>query len=361
MRVLILTADWPPQLWSGVGTAVRAQAEALAARGVEVTVLVAARPGAAPVDGGEQAGVEVRALSGARFPVDPRRFDVVHLHALPLAELAVELCRRFSLPLVMTVHMLVHRERAAGAATAFFSGVQRRLLAACWRAVFVSQAEHEAATRAWPELGLESPERAAVIPNGLPPARPRARDDGACDNLDGPLVFAGRFAESKGLGVLAEAAPRILARRPGRLVLAGGHGDGAGARAVARLEEALGDRCQVTGWLAAPALEALLARAALVLVPSLYEPFGLVALEAMRLGAPVLAAAVGGLREVVGPGSGGRLVDGHDPERWARAALALLDDRDERARLGRRGPAHVAARFDAATTARRLVEEAYAA
>jgi glycogen(starch) synthase len=354
MKVLILTADYPPRAWSGIGTAVARQARALGELGVDATVLVG-RPGRRPP--ARAAGPSrVLSLAGPRFPVDPRGFDVVHLHSLCLAELAAELRRRFGLPLVYTAHALVDREaEPSRPTTAFWSAVQRRVMALARKVVFLSAAERAAALAREPRLAA----RATVIPNGLPPPRPRRRR-GAADGA-GPLVFAGRFAASKGLAVLAAAAPPILERYPGRLVLAGGHGDAAGRRAVRRLRETCGQRCQVAGWLGREALDELLASASLVLVPSLYEPFGQVALEAMAVGAPVLAASVGGLAEVAGPGSGGRLVAGHQPAAWAAAALAILDDPAEQARLRRQGPPYVATRFAIAAVARRLAEEAYAA
>jgi len=349
MRVMVLTADYPPRVWSGIGVAVERQARALAELGVEVTVLVAGR-GRRPAR--EAEGPRVLPLSGARFPVDPGSFDVVHLHSLALAELAFELNRRFRLPLVYTAHGLIHREAGPSPTTDFWSAVQRRVMALSRRVVFLSPAEREAALGLDPRLAA----RATVIPNGLPGPRPRRGPAPA----GGPLVFAGRFAGSKGLAVLAAAAPRILERYPGRLVLAGGHGDAAGRRAVRRLRQVCGQRCQVAGWLGPRALDELLAGASLVLVPSVYEPFGQIALEAMAAGAPVLAAAVGGLVEVVGPGSGGRLVAGHEPDAWAAAALEVLGDPAEHGRLRRRGPRYVAARFPIGAVARRLAEEAYA-
>ncbi|HEY8207053.1 MAG TPA: glycosyltransferase family 4 protein [Myxococcaceae bacterium] len=350
MRVLVLTADYPPRTWSGIGAAVQRQARALAALGVQVTVLV---PDPDPAPDG---AVEIRSLAGPRCPVDPRAYDLVHLHSLALAELAAELHRRFGLPLLYTAHALVDRELEPSPEAAFWAAVQARVLRLSQRAIFLSDAERDAAVARWPELAS----RSVVVPNGLalePTPAPEPPPPS-----EGPLVFAGRFARSKGLRVLAAAMDRVFAEEPGaRLVLAGGHGDGEGRRAVSDLARAHPGRCEVRGWLPQPALRSLFAGASAVLVPSLYEPFGQVALEAMAVGAPVLASAVGGLRQIAGPGSGGRLVEGHDPEDWARATLALLRSPSERCRLRRQGPAHVAAHFEISRVAGRLLREAYAA
>lgn len=347
LRVLVLTADYPPRVWSGIGVAVARQARALAALGAEVVVAAAGVPASSA-----RRRLRVVPLTGDRFPVDPRRFDVVHLHSLALTELAFELCARFRLPLVYTAHTLPSRELPEGPARDLWTGVQDRVLAASRRVVFLCESDREAAVRRVPALGRSG----RVIPHGVaPPPRRRRRSAG------GPLLFAGRFAASKGIDVLARAMPRVLARRPDSIVLAGGHGDPAGERQVARLAAALPGRCRVLGWQSAAGVERLLRRASLLLVPSRYEPFGLIALEAMRLGTPVLAAEVGGLTEVAAPGSGARLVRGHDAGRWADAALELLGDPAARRRLSRDGPRWVAERYAAPALARRLIGEAYAA
>lgn len=351
-RVLVLTADYPPRVWSGIGTAVERQARALAGRGAEVTVVTPAAPRQPPAVRGR---LRVLPLGGDRFPADPARFDVVHLHSLALSELALELCRRFHLPLVYSAHTWIPDELPPGPARDFWSAVQGRVMAASRRVVFVSERCREAALARLPELAPAS----RVVAHGVAaPSRPHRRGGGAGE---GTLLFAGRFAGSKGLDLLAEAAPRILARHRGPLVLAGGHGDAEGERAVERLAAALPGRCRVLGWQSAARLGRLLRQAALLLVPSRWEPFGLVALEAMRVGTPVLAADVGGLGEVAAPGSGGHLVRGRDPGRWAEAALAILDDGRMHRRLSERGPRWVAERYDARALAARMIEEVYAA
>jgi glycogen(starch) synthase len=343
MKVLILTADYPPHPWSGIGVAVERQARALAEIGIGVTVLVADRP--LP----EASAVEVLPLRRDRFPVDPRGFDAVHVHSLRLAELALELRRRFGLPLVATLHGLPHRELEPGPIARHWSAVARRLLRAADRAVFVSAAERDAAVEWLPEIAA----RAFVVPNGVPPLPVVPAD--IEDRSEGPIVFAGRFARSKGMDLLAGIVPRLVRERP--VVLAGGHGDAEGEEIARRLAFAFPGRCRLAGWLSRDELDALLRRAALVLVPSRYEPFGLVALEALAAGAPVLAADVGGLREVVGEGSGGRRLGSRDPGVWAGAAAELLASGARREAAC--GPAW-ARRFSPAAGAVRLARDVYA-
>jgi len=357
-RVLMLTADYPPNPWSGIGVAVERQARALAELGARVQVLVAAAPGrplAAPAEAGR---LSVHPLSRRRFPVDPRGADVVHVHSLALADLALEVRRRAGAPLVYTAHSLVEDElrfgRVDGSLTRSWRAVQARLFAEADRVVFLSRAEHAAALARYPELE----ERSGVVANGVPDPDPEPEAPRP-EPAMGPVVFAGRFARTKGMELLGDAVARVLARRPARFVVAGGHGDGVGEWVARDLRRSHRGACAVTGWLSRAAVDGLFARAAVVLVPSLYEPFGLVALEAMRAGAPVLAADVGGLRDVVTPDSGGRLVRSRDPERWADEVCALLASPDARRHLRERGPRHVRAHFGARRSAERLLQDVY--
>jgi D-inositol-3-phosphate glycosyltransferase len=95
--------------------------------------------------------------------------------------------------------------------------------------------------------------------------------------------------------------------------------------------------------------------ATLVLVPSHSESFGLVALEAQACGTPVVAAAVGGLRTAVRDGFSGVLVDGHDPEVWARVLSGLVASPTRLAELSRGALAH-ASGFGWPATADRLID-----
>jgi len=348
VRALMLTADYPEPVWSGIGTAVAAQAAALTAVGVDVHVLAPARadgPAAAPAG----RGPVVHGLSGDRCPVRPAEFDVIHLHSLSLGELALEMRRRFRVPLVYTAHSLLERELPGVPEAEGWRRLQVALMTRSDHVVFLSADERTAALDRLPSLAG----RSSVLPNGvaaLPPAGPAPEEPG-------PVVFAGRFARSKGMALLDVIVRRLAGRY--RFVVAGGHGDALGHRIADGLAAAHPEACRVVGWVDRETLDRLFSGAGLVLIPSEYEPFGIVALEAMRVGAPVLAAAVGGLVEAVGPGSGGRLVRSRDPRVWCEAIHEILGAPALRRELRRRGPAYVALRHDPVRLARRLVDEVY--
>jgi glycosyltransferase involved in cell wall biosynthesis len=326
MKIVILTADYPPDVWSGIGVAVHRQVLDLTALGVEVQVVI------------------VRSRDAAIPPIDGA--DWIHLHSLPLTELALALRLRLKAGLAYTVHTQPWLELGDHGRRRFWLDLQTRLLSACDRTIFLSDAEHRTAQTLFPELS-----HAVVIPHGVP--RPPTALPGR-DSRD-VVLFAGRFAVSKGVLLLEQCIRHAKRRTDLRFVIAGGHGDDEGEAAVRRLA---GD-CEVVGWLSREDLDALLGRSRLVVVPSRYEPFGLIALEAMRMGAPVLAANVGGLRELARPGSGGMRLDSADPDEWAGEMLRITRDEVLWTALHRQGPAFVDAHYRPAHAAARLLDEVY--
>lgn len=175
------------------------------------------------------------------------------------------------------------------------------------------------------------------------------------------LLFVGRLQRFKGPDVailsVAEAVRRApeLMREAALAVVGGPAGVDTEPDEVARLMRlatsvGVGDRVMFFPPQPHERLADFYSAADLVLVPSRWESFGLVALEAQACGTPVVAAAAGGLRDVVVDGRTGMLVDGHDPARYADAVVRLLSDRRLAARLGVAATRH-AARFSWDATA----------
>jgi glycosyltransferase involved in cell wall biosynthesis len=163
-----------------------------------------------------------------------------------------------------------------------------------------------------------------------------------------PYILAvGDLRAKKNLGALVRAVA-ALRRAPGiphRLVLAGvDAGEGPGLAALGGGDGAV----TLTGYVDDTALDRLLAGAALLVHPSLYEGFGLVVLEAMARGTPVLAARATALPETGGDAAA--YFDPSDPADLGRQLLALLDDAGRRSELARRGRER-AAEFSWARTA----------
>jgi glycogen(starch) synthase len=160
------------------------------------------------------------------------------------------------------------------------------------------------------------------------------------------VVGFGRIVRDKGFDVLVEAFARVFASRPdARLVVAGDGGERAALAARAR-ELGVESAVELPGWLETKDIPALLACAAVVVVPSRWrEAFGLAALQAGFAGRPVVATDVGGLPEIVEDGATGVLVPPDDAEAVAAAVLTLLDSPERAAALGRRARERALERF----------------
>ena len=151
------------------------------------------------------------------------------------------------------------------------------------------------------------------------------------------LLCAGRFTEQKGFNVAIDAFARILARYPDARLLMVGDGEDR-TELVAQVNDlALTDYVDFLGPVSHEGVYRLLNQCTVQLIPSRYETFGLVALEAAQMGRPVVASRVTGLDEVVVHGETGLLVEADDPDQLAEAALLLLDDPDMGRRLGEQG------------------------
>lgn len=222
-------------------------------------------------------------------------------------------------------------------------------------AVTVNSWATEAAVRA---LGVETRKVHSIpaVPNAHPvdPARSaeiRARATGG--EAMPVFAFVGRMIEDKGVGDLLEACALLREDVPRFRVLLVGEGQD---RAVfAQQAEALGlvDHLHWAGWVPSADVSSWMAAADALIVPSrAFEAQGLVAVEAMLAGVPVVASRLGGLPDMVEDGVTGRLVPSNDPVALARALADLLRDPAERARLASRARTKALATFSpAAVTA----------
>jgi glycosyltransferase involved in cell wall biosynthesis len=175
-----------------------------------------------------------------------------------------------------------------------------------------------------------------VIPNGIELERMTPPPDSTPDRLakfrarfarpdEQVVLYVGRMVREKGVAVLVEAMPWVLAQRPGtRFVLAGsGYLDGLKARAAALR---LGDRVHFTGFISDEDLRRLYAVADVAVYPSLYEPFGIVALEAMAAKVPLVTSDIGGFREIVEHEVTGIVTWANNAESLAWGILQVLGD-----------------------------------
>ena len=374
MRVLILSWEYPPLIEGGLARHVRKLAENMAAQGVDVHVLARGREEdpAEEVCGGVivhrvreperprdlsefvawiehmnsdmlAAGVEV----GDRYD-----FDVVHGHDWLVASAGDHLAKRFRAPLVVTIHATEygrHQGWVEKHPQSYIHGVER------WMANRAERADHLLLLHA---RARGRHLRARGEPRARDPQRDRpvgARAGGRPRHAALPVRRTGREAGAaggparvrEGLPARARGAARAdRADREGAL-----HRGRVRAPPSSELREqatALGldDHGTFLGWIGDDVLHSLYRIADLTVVPSIYEPFGLVALEAMASGCPCLVADTGGLREVVPNEDVGLRFRSRDPRSLGHDGRAPPDRR--RAARPARGRG-LRARADAST------------
>ena len=200
-----------------------------------------------------------------------------------------------------------------------------------------------------------------MIPNGIDPSELVPVDD--LDTLrarfaepDERLVLlVGRLVYEKGFQLALEALPGLIERLGNvRFIVAGSGTAEQELRAQAH-ELGLDEHGTFLGWIGDDVLHSLYRIADLTVVPSIYEPFGLVALEAMASGCPCLVADTGGLREVVPNEDVGLRFRSRDPDSLGQMAERLLTDEQLRDRLVAEASEHVLS-FDWADVARQVAE-----
>ena len=292
---------------------------------------------------------EVRALSDPFAAVllshaesERRGYRVVHAHYWLGGLVARRLREAWGVAWVQSFHTLARTKARAGLPLDVVrAAAEAELVAGADRLVAASVSEAKDLIR----LYRASRRRICVAQPGVDQRLFKARDTASLRRslgLEGRRVvlFAGRLEPLKGADTLLDAVASLTAR-PGFgdlavLVVGDDSGDGAASRAPfggerRRLEllaegTGLRERVRFLGAIPQESLGDYYALADVCVVPSRTESFGLVALEAQALGTPVVAAAVGGLREIVEDGVTGLLVEGRDPERYARAIASVLSD-----------------------------------
>jgi glycosyltransferase involved in cell wall biosynthesis len=278
-------------------------------------------------------------------------FDILHAH-LPHGEVYGEIAMRAfpARPFVVSRHNDDRFRRWLPLRWAFAPSLRR-----AGRIIAISQAVR----RFLIEVEGAPAEKVEVVPYGLDaeafarsahPGKFRKEIGARAEPLAG---FVGRLTRQKGVDVLLRAFARVEKEIPSaRLVLAG---DGPERKSLVALARSLGlRRVAFLGWRSNAA--DVLADVDLLAMPSRWEGFGLVALEAMALGKPVVASNVSALPEIVVPGETGLLVPREGAAELADALQVLLSDRERAERMGRAGRARAKKEFTVKGMAQRTAE-----
>jgi glycosyltransferase involved in cell wall biosynthesis len=278
--------------------------------------------------------------------------NVMHVHDWHLWRVAEIVREDVGAPIVTTTHLL-HNPIFGWWGMKLPAEVIEVEKAACVNADRVITVSHAMASLVAETYGVAR-ERIVAVHNGLDPASIETFGGAHSGEPSSLVVYAGRIVLQKGVAALLHSAPIVLDAVPNaRWVLAGPAGEPfpgrrdlqAELRAFVATDPRLGRAITFTGQIARAELAELYRSAALAVVPSVYEPFGYAALEAMCSALPVVATDIGGLPEIVEAGRTGLLVplavagDERAPDvaELARAQIELLRDPSRARAMGDAG------------------------
>ncbi len=393
MRALLLSNEYPPNVYGGAGVHVEYLARELSRlMPVEVRCFGSQQLGEGDLtvrgfaadDSGfgcpkalcSVFGAVQRDVAMAAAGCDA---DLVHVHTWYTHLGGILLKQNYGVPLVLTVHSLEplrpwKREQLGGGYD-FSCWVEKTAIEMADAVIAVSESTKADVLR----LFNVDPSRVHVIHNGIDPAEYVARRDAEVLRRYGIdtglpyILFVGRITRQKGIMHVVRAIRQL---DPGfQVVLCAGSPDTPEIaeemkRAVDAAKAARGGIVWIESMVPKQDLIAIYSQAALFVCPSIYEPFGIINLEAMACGVPVVASAVGGIPEVVVPGETGALVpvaqmdeapfEPIDAEKFARdlatAINELMRDGSLRAKMGAAARRRVEEKFSWAAIAARTAE-----
>ncbi|MEN6344192.1 MAG: glycosyltransferase family 4 protein [Armatimonadia bacterium] len=383
MRVLHVSSEYPPIQVFGLGRAVQSLATAQASLGADVHVVTNSiggqdrdvtmegvrvhridfpSPPKPPDDTSAVIQFNISALQTAARVADNTGVpDVIHVH-----DWLTVLCGRVlkwmhpAAQLVCTIHdtaqgkyfgrlerwqqYMAHLER--------WAGIEADSVICCSEFVRGEMIQHYDCP----------PGRIAVIPCGVDERRSAVEGDlasfrtmfGAPDDL--LVLYLGRLDQEKGVGVLLDAMSQVVGIVPQAKLLLVGKGPLQAALQEQMRGLNLGSRAEFVGYLTGNVLAAVLRQAAVLVVPSLYEPFGIVALEGMLTHTPVVVSDTGGLSEIVTDGETGLKAAPGDARSLAQAILRVLCDDALRERLAENGYQHARTHYDCRDMAARTLQ-----
>lgn len=361
MRLLLLSWEYPPRIVGGLGRHVYHLATSLAAQSIDVHVVTKDHPGAPDYEISE--GVNIYRVPS--YPPDiPQEewvswtlqfnvalleragalineiggFNVIHAHDWLVAHAAAALKHIYRLPLVATIHATEygrHQGHLPGPMQKLIHQIEWWLTFESVRTICCSQYMSEQVNRIF-EL---PPDKVVIIPNGVDVES--FRRDVNVEVVRRKYIppnhklvfFVGRLVYEKGVQTVLEAMPRILKRIPELVFVIAGTGPHLRQLQAQVQELGLENKVKFTGYLDSDQLYAFYKTADLTVVPSLYEPFGMVVLESMAMGCPTIAADTGGLKEIVVHEETGLKFTPGNPDSLAEAMLRVLVDEKLKERI----------------------------
>jgi glycogen synthase len=374
-RVLILSWEYPPVIEGGLARHVRKLAEALVRQGVAVDVLTRGVEHGSDVEQAgiveEVGGVSVHRVGEPSWPRDLDRFvgwvermnedmlaagealaqtrayDLVHGHDWLVARASAALAERLGVPYATTIHATEHGRHQGWVQDEPQSHIHsvERWMARRADAVIVCSYYMRGHVA---DIFDIDERRVSVIPNGVDPSELRPSGDlhALRRQFAAPqeklVLLVGRLVYEKGFQLALDALPEVIDRVGDVRFLVAGSGTHEDELKAQSERLGLSGHGTFLGWIGDDVLHSLYRIADLCVVPSIYEPFGLVALEAMASGCPCIVADTGGLREVVPVGERvGLRFNGGDAEHLGVMIERLLVDDQLRDRLVTEASEHV--------------------
>lgn len=387
LHVVMLSWEFPPRIIGGIAPHVYELSRALAKNGADVHVVTCDFPEAK--DREQVDGVHVYRVDSYKFPTPDfatwtammnlnlqlaaaevikslNMGVLIHAHDWLVANASIGLKHMFRAPLVATIHSTEYGRRNGlhNDYQRLIHSTENWLCRESWRIICCS---HYMAFHVQTVLGV-SALKLEVIPNGVDiqkfagpyeHASFRARFATPEEKL---VLYIGRLVHEKGVGILVEAIPLVLRSLNAKFIIVGeGYMK---EQLIKRMQElGIGEKTFFTGFLDDTTVRQLFRTADVFVAPSLYEPFGIVALEAMAAKTPVLTTGNGGLGEIVEHEVTGIKVY-PNPESIAWGILKVLSDPDLANKLRINAYERVATMYDweniAARTAKlyeRVMEE----
>jgi glycogen(starch) synthase len=347
VKILMLSWEYPPKNIGGLARHVYHLAKAMAKHGAEVHILTVGGHDSVPYE--EQDGVKVHrimpySLSAPDFRTwikhlnfglleygvtlinSLKGVDIVHAHDWLVAFAGRALKHSFKIPMVATVHATEYGRNSGlhNDNQRYISDVEWWLTYEAWR-VIVCSSYMERELKGFFQLPAD---KITVVSNGVSLEEFSTKYKLVGYGKEKYIFFIGRLVREKGVQVLIDAAPKILSRFPeARFIIAGTGPYEERLRAKVR-ECGVENRVYFAGYVNDEMRNKLYAQSNVAVFPSLYEPFGIVALEAMAVRTPVVVSDTGGLGEIVEHGIDGLKSYMGSPDSLADNIMAVLGDNE---------------------------------
>ena len=324
MKILVLSWEFPPRIVGGIARHVAELYPELVKLGHEIHLITVEFGGAAMYEVVE--GIHIHRVPvawgnnffhwvvnmnesmgshGAKLMLEEGPFDIIHAHDWLVGDAAIALKHNLKVPLIATIHATEHG-RYNGIYTEeqrYINGKEQLLADNAWRIIvctdYMRREVEQTLTNPWDKID--------VIYNGIRPEKKKQQQDFdfwdfrrqfATDD-EKIVCYVGRMTYEKGVTVLLNAVPRVLREMGGNakfVIIGGGNTDHLKHQAW---DLGIWDKCYFTGFVYDEYLDKLQTVADCAVFPSLYEPFGIVALESFAARVPVVVSDTGGLPEVV--------------------------------------------------------------